>query len=335
MNWNLVNKWICQYNPKRYELQKAAEDPDLEYMDLLPTRSEVSHRRKPNAKRLKKGDLCLFWRSGVKSGFVGYGIVKKEQATRAIPEEYNRYEMIYKMGPVEEIIEITYEKLFDPPILRTKLEEDAGPDQVVYRELFRGSSQGTFFELTDAAWGFLEKYLCHELVIPEGSSISEFTETILDLNETSELPEPIVTDPLHIKRTTIQRIIRDKKFSDTIKKLYDYRCAICGKRRFSLKNIPEVDAAHIKPKEKGGPDDFRNGIALCKWHHWAFDGGLFSISEDRTIVVHPSIKGGADYEDLYDLEGKEILLPKPLKYAPDPKFLKEHPLIYDFGKKEL
>jgi putative restriction endonuclease len=188
---------------------------------------------------------------------------------------------------------------------------------------------GLFLVLTDTAWGFLGKYL-PELAIPEELGVDDFTEIILGLDETSDLPEPKATDPLQRKRTLAQRTLRDRKFSNTIKELYDNRCAVCRKKRLTLEKIPEVEAAHINPVEKDGPDDYRNGIALCRLHHWAFDGGLFSITNDLKIIVHPSIKGKADYEEIYDLEGNEILPPKLLKYAPHPIFLKEHRLLHDF-----
>ena len=50
----------------------------------------------------------------------------------------------------------------------------------------------------------------------------------------------------------------------------------------------EVDAAHIVPRSMFGSDDARNGLALCKRHHWAFDKGMLGIDDDRKIVV-PSV----------------------------------------------
>jgi hypothetical protein len=206
----LVNKWLCQYNPKKYKLQKAAIDPELEYIDLWPIHGEKGNCR-PNAELLRKGDLCLFWKSGPNRGFVGYGIVKKGQATREIPEKYNRYVKTDKMRPVEEVIEITYEKLFDNPILLTDLQLNTKPNQDLNQEFFKGHLKGTFYELDDATWHFLEQFLLPELNIPEGSSIREFTEALVELEERSDLPEPLLTDLLNTKRTTTQRTIRDKK----------------------------------------------------------------------------------------------------------------------------
>jgi len=35
----------------------------------------------------------------------------------------------------------------------------------------------------------------------------------------------------------------------------------------------------------GGSDDIRNGIALCQFHHWAFDPGWLSFTDDHEIIV--------------------------------------------------
>ena len=47
----------------------------------------------------------------------------------------------------------------------------------------------------------------------------------------------------------------------------------------------EVDAAHIQPVERGGPDSSRNGLALMKSLHWAFDRGLVSLSDEGRILT--------------------------------------------------
>ena len=58
-------------------------------------------------------------------------------------------------------------------------------------------------------------------------------------------------------------------FPGIVKQAYDYSCAICGAKRFSSIGQPEAEAAHIYLKSENGADDPRNGISLCKFHHWA------------------------------------------------------------------
>ena len=53
---------------------------------------------------------------------------------------------------------------------------------------------------------------------------------------------------------------------------------------------------HIIPKRSQDTDDQRNGISLCRTHHWAFDRGLFGITDERKVYV-----------PLKELSGNEIL----------------------------
>jgi len=79
----------------------------------------------------------------------------------------------------------------------------------------------------------------------------------------------------------------------------------------------------------GGSDDLRNGIALCKLHHWAFDTGWLSLTDEGTILVKnaPSRKG---YHEFKQLEGNGIYPPVEEKAEPHPLFLKEHRQLRGF-----
>jgi predicted restriction endonuclease len=67
---------------------------------------------------------------------------------------------------------------------------------------------------------------------------------------------------------------------------YNFRCAICGLKINSPDLLSwEVEAAHIVPNRSLGRDDIWNGIALCHLHHWAFDVGWFTLSENYHIEV--------------------------------------------------
>jgi putative restriction endonuclease len=51
-----------------------------------------------------------------------------------------------------------------------------------------------------------------------------------------------------------------------------------------------VEAAHIVPHRFYGKDDIWNGIALCRFHHWSFDVGWFTLREDFTVEVNDRIQ---------------------------------------------
>lgn len=86
------------------------------------------------------------------------------------------------------------------------------------------------------------------------------------------------------------RIARSVAFRLSVTRLYGYTCSVCGESLKSPRGMIELDAAHIVPRSMFGADDARNGIALCKRHHWAFDAGLFRIGSQREIIVPQSVK---------------------------------------------
>jgi 5-methylcytosine-specific restriction endonuclease McrA len=95
--------------------------------------------------------------------------------------------------------------------------------------------------------------------------------------------EPELTDDAGYTET--RRRERDPAFTENVRDAYDERCAVCGERRVTPDGSPEVEAAHIYPKSEGGVDEVQNGVALCKLHHWAFDAGWISFTDDHEIIV--------------------------------------------------
>ena len=79
------------------------------------------------------------------------------------------------------------------------------------------------------------------------------------------------------RRVAAERLSRDARFAKVVSQAYGGRCCFCGF------GAGIVDAAHIKPVGDGGPDDVRNGIALCPTHHRLFDKGSSSIPEVSTF----------------------------------------------------
>lgn len=128
----------------------------------------------------------------------------------------------------------------------------------------------------------------------------------------------------------VRRKARDEPFKRNVRKSYHFSCAVCEKNRFDSSGNPEVESAHIYPKELNGSDNLKNGIALCKLHHWAFEKGLFSIRDNFTIVVEERIKKDENYKEIFCFENKKIKIPKENRYVPHPIFLKEHRKLHGF-----
>ncbi|GAB6879347.1 hypothetical protein JCM17823_16210 [Halorubrum gandharaense] len=138
--------------------------------------------------------------------------------------------------------------------------------------------------------------------------------------------------------TSNARIVRGEqrrrsRFRDEVIDAYDGACAVCGQRIKDAKSGEyfEVEAAHIYPVSgveaedslEGGPDTVKNGISLCRTHHWTFDNGWFTITDDYRIKIKndPSVPG---YEMLEQYEGKELLLPDDRSFWPAQHYLEAH-----------
>lgn len=146
------------------------------------------------------------------------------------------------------------------------------------------------------------------------------------IDQTNELLQPSVEEPSLTEDqevTEYQRKIRSRAFREAVREAYDNSCAFCGSQRRTIAGTPEVEAAHIYPKSEDGVDDVRNGIALCKLHHWAFDRGWAAITDDFHIVIKEQ-PGEEAHEDLRHLDGKRVNLPDEEYLQPQEKFLEVH-----------
>jgi putative restriction endonuclease len=119
------------------------------------------------------------------------------------------------------------------------------------------------------------------------------------------------------------RIVRDRIFRRTVLRAYGERCAITGLRLINGGGRAEVDAAHIRPVEKSGPDIVSNGLALSGTAHWMFDRGLISLSDDLEILISRRVNDQEGVRALINKNGKAYPPHRALE-RPHPHFLKWH-----------
>lgn len=114
---------------------------------------------------------------------------------------------------------------------------------------------------------------------------------------------------------------RDGAFRKLVIEIYDYRCAACG-LRLHLDNIVLVEAAHLIPWNESRDDNPRNGMALCRNHHYAMDRFLIAPTPNRTWQVSKRLDDRRDGEaELVALNNRSILLPKLEQYFPQEEAL--------------
>ncbi len=102
---------------------------------------------------------------------------------------------------------------------------------------------------------------------------------------------------------------------------YARRCAITGER-----TLPALEAAHIKPFAKSGPNQTANGLLLRSDLHKLFDLGYISVTPDLAVEVSRKIKEEFDNgRDYYALHGQNLtVIPPTDKDRPSTQFLEWH-----------
>jgi hypothetical protein len=170
------------------------------------------------------------------------------------------------------------------------------------------------FRIRGLEWGEISTLL--------GIGLSDdLLETALRL-ESLEQWAPFVTENRAVYQVSRQK--RDAAFRSIVLGNYGHTCAVTGQRFHSPHHV-EADGAHIIGKDVRGTDDPRNGIALSKSAHWAFDRGLFTISDQYEVIVNPKISGVSSTRfPALELDRRKISLPSDSCYWPHPDALAWH-----------
>lgn len=115
-----------------------------------------------------------------------------------------------------------------------------------------------------------------------------------------------------------RRRLHQPVFRGLVMRAYETRCAVCTLRHSVL-----LDAAHIVPDaNEAGVAAVRNGLALCKIHHAAYDAGIIGVSPDFQISVRADVLEEIDGPmlefGLKGLHGQSLrVLPTARKERPD------------------
>jgi putative restriction endonuclease len=119
------------------------------------------------------------------------------------------------------------------------------------------------------------------------------------------------------------RMVRDRVFRRIVLRAYDERCAVTRLKLMNGGGRAEVNAAHIRPVEKNGPDIVNNGIALSGTAHWMFDRGLISLGDDLEILVSRQVNDRDSVLGFLNKTGKAFA-PVFAKHRPHSNFRHWH-----------
>lgn len=128
--------------------------------------------------------------------------------------------------------------------------------------------------------------------------------------------------PYHESRT--RRLARSSAFRKLVSGYYGGRCALCGQGLVTASGVSEAEAAHIVPRGKRGQDDARNGLALCRSHHWAFDKGMWGVLPSGAVFVRADVRVLAQNESLAAFATARLRKPMNRRKGPDKRALAWH-----------
>lgn len=123
-------------------------------------------------------------------------------------------------------------------------------------------------------------------------------------------------------RVESKRRLHQPVFRATVMRAYETRCAVCALAHGEL-----LDAAHIVPDaDEAGIASVRNGLALCKIHHAAYDKHILGITPDTIVEVRKDlleeIDGPMLRHGLQERHGQRLMaLPRARAEQPDPELL--------------
>lgn len=124
---------------------------------------------------------------------------------------------------------------------------------------------------------------------------------------------------------------REVSFRKILMQEYDFACAICN-LKFKFDGLVEAQAVHIVPKKENGTDDPRNGIVMCHTHHWAFDNGIFALTNNCEIILSEKVyRAEVHHFPLIQMNHQPIILPKNELIRPHPDALAWHRSYYGFS----
>ncbi|MBM6404615.1 HNH endonuclease [Phycicoccus sp. CSK15P-2] len=115
-----------------------------------------------------------------------------------------------------------------------------------------------------------------------------------------------------------RRRLHQPIFRATVMRAYETRCAVCALGHSQL-----LDAAHIVPdRDEAGVAAIRNGLALCKIHHAAFDTHILGVRPDLVVEIRADLLEEVDGPMLrHGLQGRHgqrlMVVPSARKERPD------------------
>lgn len=127
------------------------------------------------------------------------------------------------------------------------------------------------------------------------------------------------------KTRNVTQNVRNQAFRIAVRRSYDYTCAVCRSRLITPSGHILVEGAHIVPHSTSFNDDPRNGLALCRTHHWLFDRYMITIRPSHEIEIAPVVFQSPNHlTGTIEFDRKRIHLPNDSRVHPAAEALGDH-----------
>jgi hypothetical protein len=257
--------------------------------------------KRPTWEKMNRGDIVLFYAEG-EFVYAGVCLFKKHSqplAKEMWPEDpkapgihWNCVFFLRDMQkislPLKKIIQLcNYEEKFVVqgfmPMNATgvaAVEQEFGSPELFVSHFRYGLTKADAKALYEVAADLEDASAIAEAdqMIEEAGGIDD---AILELRQTNQDVAPITMQAI------VTRIERNRKLVDGLKKLYQYKCQVCGIK------IPKKDkgfyceVAHVRAiaTRQIGVDALSNMVVLCPNHHKMLDFGRIEFAKNFTLLI--------------------------------------------------
>ncbi|MBL8919967.1 MAG: HNH endonuclease [Myxococcaceae bacterium] len=165
----------------------------------------------------------------------------------------------------------------------------------------------------------------HALLAGDLALLNGLTSVLLEEFAESLRPEILDAIELHWTPLVAPRRPRSGSFREDVLRSYGRRCCVCEfDGRLGADDEFALEAAHIVWHAYGGRDEVPNGLALCTFHHKAFDRGALSIGDDLRLLVSEDLSGANTALWLRNFAGRPLVLPRRTDHHPRLEHLRWH-----------
>lgn len=153
---------------------------------------------------------------------------------------------------------------------------------------------------------------------------TEVIEAVEQIESNTKQPFSLFEHDADLTETRARKVARSRAFKRVVSISYANSCAFCGGGLQHPDGRYELDASHIVSRSLKGSDDIRNGLLLCKGHHWAFDNGLIGVTDSYKLLIPQAVRALPRNAQLVQLDGRDIALPRSADEYPAKEALTWH-----------